>query len=184
MEQIIELLSTKLPLELVYKILFQYGGLQSPVAKLMRTAMDEAICRPWDIYHVLSDRQSMRSIIWETLKYIDEGTVKPFYQGGWGKWGVAIRQCHLPFLPQGWDPSLTDDMKIDRINYCCQRLNITLSDKEWQTAARIISRCETDEQALELFNRRANPGHDNLSTLFDIGVFDYKPVMNWYLDHT
>lgn len=36
MDEIIEILSSKLPLELVNKILYQYGGAQSPTAKIIK----------------------------------------------------------------------------------------------------------------------------------------------------
>lgn len=51
MDEIVELLSSKLPLELVNKILYEYGGAQSPIAKLIKDNTVKIYTKPIDYGH-------------------------------------------------------------------------------------------------------------------------------------
>lgn len=51
MDEIVEFLSSKLPLELVNKILYEYGGAQSPTAKLIKNNTVTIYTKPIDYGH-------------------------------------------------------------------------------------------------------------------------------------
>jgi len=187
MEQIIGMLSTKLPLELVHKIIYEYGCVVSPTAALIKEEFNRCSS---NVKNWLYLRRPFISRIRDTVKELDEGRTEPYlchhcgvryadskYSALW--WKVKL-QCHIPHLPCGWDPYLSAEAKIERANRICQRLDLTLTDKQWAILQRIIDRCDNITEALYIINDFPIDETDDLDPLW--WIFDYAPRFNRYMD--
>lgn len=183
MEQIIELLSTKLPMELVHKIVYEYGGVITPTAILIKNARrvtcSGMICAPYP-------RQQYLSYAREVLEWLDKGIEYPYncyncccYDTP-SIYRKALRYCHLPHLPCGWDPQLSNGQKIDRLTAFEQRYGRLLTKKDRATMRCIIASCDTYIEAKGiLYTVRCNA---ELLESFTDWIFAYKPRFNYELD--
>jgi hypothetical protein len=182
MEQIIELLSAKLPMELVHKIVYEYGGVITPTAILIKNARR---VRCDGIYAPFPTKQYL-SLARGILEYRDshpEEIEHPYIcydclQCG-PTYRKALRHCRFPHLPCGWDPHLSNGQKIDRITAFEQRYGRLLKG-DWATMRRIIARCDTYREADDIL--MTSPRNTELLKGFIRWIFAYKPRFNLQLD--
>lgn len=202
MNEIVCMLNSKLPMELVNKILFEFGGLQAPSALIIRKEIDlieDKMARhmyryPW--YHYMHERHCYQirggvASSWITgqmvaffsrvlLDGLNRGNGKAFWDSNGQDpndlWPRVRRRCHLPELPMGMDPDLTFEDRIERVRWVGSRLGYHVSESIVRSLASLDNQIDA-RMMMKSLDCESMP-----YIILDHGPFNYKPYVNYLLD--
>lgn len=207
MSEIVVMLNSKLPMELVNKILYEFKGLQSPVAIYVTQEIAHVhtpdpvdwIKLRFKLYYerLMSGQlsswnanQMVARLARDLLADIDAGGNYPFWDPECHTPGETIsevcmrvlRMCHLPQLPLDMDPDLTFEDRVNRIRLIVDRKNYNISE----SMIRSLAQFEPGQpNYYQLMRQYWQPSQANtvLSRILTLHPYSYKPYLNSKLDY-